>query len=360
MKIPSPTRPQLPVIDKKTLERVKAASDVGQKVAAKAKQHAETAKRVAMPVVNVVASSSGWGKSIGVDDGTQAPRRFDYGSRKQTLSEFDTSSPDRSGARLRLFGEVSKETLSAAIGLEGEAGAKSKFRNDDREQTGDAFAGIRGRVFAEAGPLGGSIGAEGFAGGEIYSQEGDERGSATWQSYKSQLSAGLRGAAIASADAFGVRAHALLEAGITYRGSTQNHNHLAGPLGVMSTTEFFAFAGARAETSAGLSVMGVSAGAEAFAGVRAGLEQRFALAADGTELLGGAIRFEGWAGVGVKAKVNAGLDAETGSFGVGADVGAALGIGAGVSGGVTFNGASLASTAREGVGGAKVSGSRKP
>lgn len=349
MKIPPRPQVQLPTLNTKHLED---AAQTAKKVRDAVKPKAEhLAAKVAKPIAKVVTSSSAWGKSIGVDDGTTAPRRFDYGSRKQTISEFDTSSPDRSGARLRLFGEASKETLSVALGLEGEAGAKSKYRDEEREQTSDAFAGLRGRVFAEAGLLGGSVGGEGFLGAEVFSQEGDERSSQTWQTYKSQLSVGLRGAAIASADVFGVRAHGLLEAGVNYRGSTQINNHLAGPLGVMSTTDFFAFAGARGEASAGIGLTGLSAGAEVFAGVRAGLEQRFALSAGGSELLGGALRLEGWAGVGAKAEVKAGYDAEKGSFGVGADVGAAAGIGAGVSGGVTFNGAALATGGKDAVGG---------
>lgn len=352
MKIPSRPQVQLPPFNKKSLEdAARTAEKVRKAVEPKLERLAGNVKEKAMPVVKVVTSSSAWGKSIGVDDSTTAPRRFNYGATKQTISEFDTSSADRSGARLRLFGEASKETLSAAIGLEGEAGAKSKYRNDEREQTCDMFAGLRGRVFAEGGPLGGSVGGEAFAGAEIYSQEGDERGGQTWQTYKSQLSVGLRGAAIASGDIFGVRAHGLLEAGVNYRGSTQINNHLVGPLGVMSTTDFFAFAGARGEAGAGIGATGISAGAEVFAGVRAGMEQRFALSAAGSELLGGALRLEGWAGVGAKAEVKAGLDAETGSVGIGADVGAALGIGAGVSGSVTFNGAALASGGKEAVGG---------
>lgn len=347
-----PPRPAVSPSPRHLQTAAKTAKQVRDAVQPKAERLAQKAERGAAPVVRVATSASAWGKSIGVDDSTSAPRRFDYGSKKTTLSEFDTSSADRSGARVRLFGEASKQTLSAAIGLEGEAGAKSKFRDDDREQTCDMFAGARGRVFAEAGVLGGSVGGEAFVGGEIYSQEGDERGSQTWQTYKTQMAVGVRGAAIASADLFGARAHGLVEAGLSYRGSTQMNSQVLGPLGVMSTTDYFAFVGARGEASGGVGLTGISVGAEAFAGVRAGLEHRLALSAGGSELLGGALRFEGWAGVGARAKVNAGFDAKSGSVSAGADVGAALGIGAGVSGAVSFSGAALAEGGRAAFAGA--------
>lgn len=350
MKIPA----RIPSVQlpRSTLEQAaRTAEQVKQTARPEVDAFVSKAKAVGMPVLEVVGSSSGWGKSIGVDDSTTAPRRFDHGARKPTLAGFDTSSPDRSGVRGRLFGEVSKRTASAAIGLEAEAGAKSKYRNDDREQTGDAFAGVRGRVFAEAGLLGGSVGAEGFAGAELYSQEGDERGSETWMTGKMQAQVGVRGAAIASADILRVRANTLIEAGASFRHSSQLHNQLVGPIGMMSTTDTFAFVGARGAANVGASLKGLSAGVEVFAGARAGLEQRLALAAGGTELLGAGVRFEAWAGAGAKAEVKAGYDAETGEVGLGAEAGAAVGVGAGVSGNVTFNGTALGGATREAIGG---------
>lgn len=347
MKLPARPPPKHLDVAARTSRQVR---DAAQPKVARAAQHAE---RVATRVAQVVTSPEAWGKSIGVDDSATSPRRFDYGSRKETLSEFDTSSRDRSGARARLFGEASKTTLSVAIGLEGEAGARSKYRDDAREQTGDGFAGARGRVFAEAGLLGGSLGGEIFAGAESYSREGDERGGQSWATYTAQASVGVRGAAIASADVLGVRAHALVEAGASYRGSAKLNTQVAGPLGVRSTTDVFAFIGARASAGAGLGATGISVGGEAFVGVKAGLEQRLALSAGGAELLGGAVRFEGWAGAGARAEANAGFDAKTGRFSLSADAGAALGIGAGVSGGVTFDGGVLVLVSREGVAGAR-------
>lgn len=342
MKIPS----KLPKID--VARQVEGAVKTAKAVQQASKPALDTFEKGAKLAVGVATSSAAYGKSIGVDNSATAPRRFDYGATKKTLAEFDTSSADRSGARARLFGEASLKTLSAALGAEGEAGLKSKFRDDDREQTCDAFAGVRGRVFGEAGLLGASVGAEGFAGGEVYSQEGDERGGQSWVAYKSQLSAGIRGAAIASAGVTGLSASALIQAGLEYRGSTQMNNPVVGPLGVMQTTEYYAFAGGRAAAGAGLGPTGFGAGAEAFAGVKAGMEERIALSAGGAELLGAALRVEGWAGAGAKAELDAGFDPKKGEFAVKGEAGAALGVGAGVSGGVTFNGGALKSFASEG------------
>lgn len=339
MKIPRKPSVQFPKMDvaKQVNDAVKTAKAVQQ-----------ASKPAVDAFISVASSSEAYGKSIGVDNSTTAPRRFNYGATKQTLAEFDTSSADRSGARARVFGEASVKTLSAALGTEGEVGLKSKYRNDEREQTCDAFLGVRGRAFGEVGVLGGSVGAEGFAGGEIYSQEGDEKGGASWVAYKSQLSAGIRGAAIASVGVTGANASALLQAGLEYRGETAMNNQVVGPLGVLQTTDIYAFAGGRAAAHAGVGLTGFGAGAEAFAGVKAGMEERIALSANGAELLGGALRIEGWAGAGVKAELDAGFDPKKGEFAVKGEAGAAVGLGAGVSGGVTFNGGALKSFGTEG------------
>jgi hypothetical protein len=150
----------------------------------------------------VVFSREGWGVSIGVDDGVH-PRRFGYGEHGQTLvqtpkalwrsetheqrrasiarpgeSETVSRTTDELGARARVFGEVSEQTLSAKLGLEGEAGGKTTVEEFGTKT--ETFLGARGRASAEAGPLGQTACAEVFAGLEVHKQSGAEKGGENW------------------------------------------------------------------------------------------------------------------------------------------------------------------------------------
>lgn len=312
-------------------------------------------KSKAAPFLTPLMSSAIYGKSMGVDNSTTAPHRFGYGTLKQTLFEVDSSSRERSGARLRLFGDASRETISASLGLEGEAGLKGSGRDEAREESSVAFLGLRGRAFGEAGLLGASTGGEFFLGGDLYSQEGDEHGRESWTVSRQEFSLGVRGAAIASVNVFGASEELFIQAGAEVRAETQSNFQIAGPVGVMNTVDVFAFVGARAAAGAGVGYTGFGAHAEAFAGLKAGVEERLALSVEGAELIGGAGRVELWAGAGAKAELKAGYDPKTDEVGVSGSAGAAVGVGASLSGSLTMSGAGIANAAHDGFTGTSVS-----
>ncbi|MBI2571592.1 MAG: hypothetical protein HYV63_31670 [Candidatus Schekmanbacteria bacterium] len=315
----------------------------------------------------VVFSAEGWGASIGVDDGKH-PRPFGYGEKKDTIVESDkqwhsTTKHERAsigghggpeivtkdfttteehGIHGRLFGEADGQTVSAAIGAEFEAGKKTTVEDHRGGSTTETFGGTRGRVYGEAGVFGQTLGAEGFAGVDHFQETGAEKdGDESWTALKQQAWGGARGVAKVHTGPT-ISAQGRGEVGAGYRFEVTQHAPIggeeAGGLGAVQRVAFDVFVGASAEVEGNAGLTGAGAKVETFAGLRLGVEERASLAADGTELVGGMGRVEGWVGVGAKAEGKVGVDWEHGRVDAKGSVGAALGAGGSLDIGVTIAG----------------------
>lgn len=364
MKIPDPAAVAAQLTDaasraREVAEDAKAKFDAtrgGREAAAKALadgfEATQPARRYALGVVTSDGASA---RSVPVDTGTEAPFRVGYGA-LPTLAATSTPPvaglPDGVelvGARARVFGEASARTLSAAIGVEGEAGVKvagrgagNEGRPDEARSFGEAFLGARSREAAEVGVLGASVGAEAFAGGEAYVAETvgtPEDGTLTMQA---QLQAGLRAAGHAQVGLLGASADERAEVGVRLRTAAQKDIPLLGPVGERVAGSAGAFAGVTEGAHAKAGLTGVGAGAEAFAGVRSDLEARLAVTVAGTELAGVGLTAEGWAGLGAKAEAGLGWDDDKKQVRAKADAGVAVGVGGSVGAEVTFGGDGLA------------------
>lgn len=330
---------------------------------------ARTARQQAADVFErgktLISSPEAKGTSIGVDDNPTRPYRFGYGEKKDTLAEKrwakeETSaqrresfthpgtleevsrSTEESGLKVRLFGARSQETLSAAIGVEAEAGLKSVREDFSSGTQTEAFLGARGRAYAEGGALGGTVASELFVGGDVHQQSGENRGgSQPWGVERQQASVGARVVNKAHAGVLGASLRLQAEVGARYRWEFQQHQPVVGGVGLLNTVAFDLFAGATGDAHAKVGPKGAGVLVEGFAGARMGIEERVAVAYDGSELLGARLRGEAWLGVGAKAEAQVGPDWDTKSVALKASVGAAAGVGGSVSVDVTFDGSDL-------------------
>lgn len=323
----------------------------------------------------MVASSEAWGSTIGVDDGKH-PRSFGYGKHGNTLAEStelwksETTEERRNwfgtnetvatttrehGLHARAFGDHDGRTVSAKLGAELEAGAKEL---DQRAgTTTETFVGVRGRAYAEGGLLGQTVGAEAFAGADRFQQHGEEKGGENWAVSREQGWVGARGVGkVHTGPTFSAIARGEIGAG--YRFSFDQHQQVAGPLGIVNRAAMDFFAGALVQESASVGPTGAGVTLEAFAGAKMGLEESASLAYEGSEVLGLKMRGEGWVGVGAKADARVGLDLEKRSIDARMSVGAAVGAGGSVDLGVTVAGDQLLSKTVDGKDGESAGGEK--
>lgn len=312
-----------------------------------------------------------WGDDMKTDDGKN-PTRFGYGENKNTLGElsvgpqWNTNGNDVRGwdapemhevaAKLRLFGHASAENISASIGLETESGyhgTKDTFpASGSSPMQEEGFAGFRGRVFGEAGLLGIGAGADAFLGGKYnYDYDNSNRGFDRWHSTHNSAELGIRGALSGSLDVMSADVKARLQAGLDIRTEHKDHQPILPDIGIpgvvaiddvnlglMTRQSLNIFAGVAVEAQASIGSTGVSAGVDAFAGVRATWEHGLSVAHNGEELIGGVFRVEGRLGIGATAEVDLGVDWKNKTLGLNVDVGAAVGVGAAIGGGVQIGG----------------------
>jgi hypothetical protein len=306
---------------------------------------------------NLVTSDGAWGKSVPFDTGTQTPFHVGYGERLPTLAEAHTPLPAGApedlkllGARGRVMGEASLQTLSAAIGVEAEAGARltgggTSTGSMPGESLGDAFIGARTRNVAEAGVFGASIGSETFLGAEVYVAENVGAKEDGQLSMQAQVQAGFRAAAHASVNAIGLAAEERMEFGVRGRTAGQKDLPLLFGVGERFALRGDVFAGMTEGGHVKAGLTGVGAGGEWFAGARAEAEARLALTVAGTELVGMGVTGEGWAGIGAKADGGIGVDKEHKDVRLKGDVGVAFGLGGAVGVEVTVGGDGLTNIA---------------
>ncbi|MFT3706917.1 MAG: hypothetical protein QM817_04540 [Archangium sp.] len=318
---------------------------------------------------SVVFSREGWGVSIGVDDGVH-PRRFGYGEKGKTIAEtpkslwtsekherraesitrpgtYETVSTttDEAGVHGRLFGDLNAKTLSAKLGVEGEAGFKSTVEEYGTKT--ESFLGTRGRAYVEGGPLGQTAGAEVFAGLDVHKQTGEEKGAENWGVMTEQGTVGARWVAKAHVGpSSSVMSRA--EVGAGYRFQYQEHQKLIGDVGHVGTAAMDFFVGAKTGIEASMGPTGAGAKAEAFVGAKVGLEGREAIAYAGQELIGAQLRGEGWVGLGAKAEASVGIDLEKRAITANASAGAAVVVGGSVDVGVTVAGDRLFGKGKDG------------
>jgi hypothetical protein len=308
---------------------------------------------------NLVTSDGAWGTSVPFDTGTQTPFRVGYGERLPTLAEAHTPLPEGApedlkllGARGRVMGEASLETLSAAIGVEGEAGARLTGRGSGSSggmpvaSLGDAFIGARTRNVAEAGVFGASIGSETFLGAEVYVAETAGAKEDGELSMEAQIQAGFRAAAHGSVNAFGLAGEERMEFGVRGRTAGQKDLPLFGtPIGERFAVRGDLFAGMTEGGHVKAGLTGVGAGGEWFAGARAEAEARLALTVAGTELVGMGVTGEGWVGLGAKADGGIGYDSEHKDVRLKGEAGVAFGVGGALGVEVTMGGDGLTNIA---------------
>lgn len=308
--------------------------------------------------LELVTNDRVWGESIGVDRG-KTPRHFGYGEPAATLGELKigpmwevegtdvwnvtTKDTHEIAAKVRTFGEVELDTLSAVIGVETEIGyrgtSKATSANGaDRGQV-DAFAGLRGRLFAEQGPLGGSIGSEAFF-GLSFEQTQDSRptqgDAGRWRTGSASYDLGLSGAGILDVDALGAEMYVGLRAGLDLRARTRDFEPIGAGFGLLHKGDAQLFAGATTNYYLKAGPTGISAEADAFAGVRASYQRGMSLAYEGTQLVGGYLSVEGRLGIGVSGSADFGIDWDEQRIGASAKGGFALGVGLGGGGGISL------------------------
>jgi hypothetical protein len=307
---------------------------------------------------NLVTSDGAWGKSVPFDTGTQTPFHVGYGERLPTLAEAHTPLPEGApedlkllGARGRVMGEASAQTLSAAIGVEGEVGARLTGRGSDPDgpiptaSLGDAFIGARTRNVAEAGVLGASIGSETFLGAEVYVAETAGAKEDGELSMQAQIQAGFRAAAHASVTALGIAGEERMEFGVRGRAAGQKEIPMLFGVGQRFAMRGDVFAGMTEGGFAKAGLTGVGAGGEWFAGARAEAEARLALTVAGTELVGMGVTGEGWVGIGAKAEGGLSYDKEHHDVRLKGGGGVAFGYGGAVGVEVTLGGDGLTNIA---------------
>jgi hypothetical protein len=312
----------------------------------------EAAGAVGKYAVNLVTSDGAWGESVPADTGTQAPFRVGYGQVLKTIAEAHTPRPhglpsavELAGARGRVFGDASAQTLSAAIGVEAEAGLKLTDRHSSPglgDSMGEVFVGARTRHAAEAGVIGSSVMSESFVGAEAFAQHTISDGAGRQLTLQGQVQAGFRAAARVGVNAFGLSAEEHMEIGVRARMAAQDDQKLLGPIGRRIAATATVFAGMTESGHAKAGVTGLGAGGEWFAGVKAEAHERAALTLGNTELLGLGVKEEAWAGLGAKANAGIGWDSEEKHVDVKVEGGVAMGIGGAVGVELTFGGDGIA------------------
>lgn len=305
---------------------------------------------------NLFTSDPNWGEAVSIDQGRE-PRWFGYGESKETGSEqilggaaeveggsgwFGIASPDarqEAAAKLRTFGHLDSQGGSSSAGAEAEAGLRARsepfelFGHALREQ--DAFAGFRGRAVAEQGCLGVRAGEEAFFGVAAQGKAGDvEQTEDRWWNAAYSADLGVSESLVGQLSITGADVYAGARAGLDARLKASRHDLVYDDAGVLTQSELGVFAGAMAEADGSLGITGASLEGEAYAGARARLQQGFALAYQGTQIVGGFVGAEGWVGVGARLDASIGYDWELDRFHLEGEAGAALGAGGSVGGGI--------------------------
>lgn len=344
-----------------------------------------------------------WGEDIDVDNG-KTPYRFGYGENKNTLFEtgvvthrsedeaelpWEPTTTKEVAAKLRAFGHASARTLTASIGLEGEAGYTQTSKNGTPDgaqifHDTETFFGLRGRGHGEIGVLGGSAGAEVFGGASIFNAGGEGRQDSESNFYRHTESAAIGAGTAGEIDAdvlgfeafgrvwagvegrmqrshhfampdnapsniafhTGFRTEQALEAlplglefdslGTTWRDAVQeNGGDALNPLGTTFDVTGKAFAGAVAEGTVETGFTSVEIGGEAFTGIKAGIRPEVGLAWAGEKVGSLFLDLEGRIGYGVSGKIDIGYSDGTikaiAKGGVAAGVGFQLGAGGSIS-----------------------------
>ncbi len=322
---------------------------------------------VAGRVFDFVMDDENNGESMSVDKG-KSPKPFGYGKLKETLGELDLgpkwnatdtdvrgstiNTMNELAAKARLFGHASMERLTASIGAEGELGYRGTretiFANGRMGPMEEAFVGMRGRVFGEAGRLGVGMGVDTFLGAVYHSDyEYPNYGTGEdWKTFRTQVEVGVRGAASMNVGLTGADLYGRMQAGLDFRYADQEHDALGGSggFGLMHNTRVNAFVGAVAEAKVNINPLGASAGVDAFAGARASIQRGLGLAWDGASIFGVVGKAEARAGIGYTAKVEYGFNWEEKTFGLSGEAGAAVLVGFGLGGGITIGSKELAKT----------------